>query len=166
MDVRAEINYPDASTDQVFALCVDREFRAEVCRATRALDNDVSIEPHGDGTTTVTVRRTMPADLPDFVKKLVGETIDVVQTETWGPPDEAGQRTAELEVSIAGQPAKLTGTVSLIVVGDGVAEVIKGDLRVSIPFLGKKIEPEIAKGVLAAARAEERCGRTRLASPT
>ena len=33
----------------------------------------------------------------------------------------------------------------------------------SIPFFGKKIEPEIAKGIKAAIRAEEKTGQTWLA---
>ena len=46
----------------------------------------------------------MPAEVPDFMKKIVGETVDVVQTEDWGAPDADGQRTADVVVQIKGQP--------------------------------------------------------------
>ena len=48
-------------------------------------------------------------------------------------------------------------------IGDGCQELVEGELTVSIPFFGKKIEPEIAKGIKAAIRAEEKTGQTWLA---
>ena len=39
---------------------------------------------------------------------------------------------------------------------------IEGDLKVSIPFFGKKIEPEIAKGIYAAVDKEQKTAATRL----
>ena len=106
------------------------------------------------------VDRTVPADVPDMMKKFVGETIGVKQTEDWGAPAADGSRTADLLLEIKGQPAKLTGTITLQPNGDGCHELVEGDLAVSIPFFGKKIEPEIAKGIKAAIRAEEKTGQS------
>lgn len=155
MDLRAEINYPTATVEQVYALATDAEFRGAVCEATNALDYDVEVAEHDDGTAAVTVCRTMPADVPDLVKKFVGQTVDVVQTEQWGAPDDTGNRRADLLVQIKGQPAKMTGTVTTETVGAGARTSIRGDLKVSMPFVGKKIEPEIAKGILAAIEKEQ-----------
>ncbi len=165
MDVRAEINYPTATVEQVYALSTDPKFRGAVCEATRALDYDVDVDEHADGTATVTVRRTMPAEVPDFVKRFVGETLDVVQTEEWGAPDNVGQRTANLMVQVTGQPVKMTGTVTIGAVGQGARTSIRGDLRVSMPFVGKKIEPEIANGILAAAAKEQQTADEWLGEP-
>ncbi|MEP6665729.1 MAG: DUF2505 domain-containing protein [Nocardioidaceae bacterium] len=158
MKISAEISYPSASPDQAYALTVDPEFRAAVCEATHALDYDVSVDEHDDKTATVVVTRTMPADLPDFVRKLVGETVDVVQTEEWGAPDEAGQRTADVIVQIHGQPAKMVGTMAIHSIGAGSLINIQGDLKVAIPLLGRKIEPEIANGIYAAVEREQETG--------
>ncbi len=100
----------------------------------------------------------MPADVPDFMKKMIGETVDVVQTEDWGAPDADGQRTADVVVQIKGQPAVMNGTAAIVASGGEVVMQIEGDLKVSIPFFGKKVEPEIAKGIYAAVRqgAEDR----------
>lgn len=165
MDVRAEINYPTATVEQVYALSTDPKFRGAVCEATRALDYDVDVDEHADGTATVTVRRTMPAEVPDFVKRFVGETLDVVQTEEWGAPDNVGQRTANLMVQVTGQPVKMTGRVTIGAVGQGARTSIRGDLRVSMPFVGKKIEPEIANGILAAAAKEQQTADEWLGEP-
>jgi hypothetical protein len=35
---------------------------------------------------------------------------------------------------------------------------IEGDLKVAIPIFGKKVEPEIAKGIYAAIKQEQRTG--------
>lgn len=155
MDVRAAINYPTASPDEVFALAVDPKFRGAVCAATHAMDYDVDVDHRDDDTATVTIRRTMPAEVPDFVKRFVGETVDVLQTEKWAAADATGRRKADLTVQIKGQPAKMTGTATSEVVGDGARTVIRGDLKVSIPFVGKQIEAEIAKSLLAAISKEQ-----------
>lgn len=156
MDMRAVINYPTATVEQVYALVTDPQFRRAVCEATHALAYDVAVDKRPHGTASVTVRRTMPAEVPDFVKKFVGETVDVVQTEQWGLPDDRGDRRANLVVLIKGQPAKLTGTLHTQPVGNGARTLIQGNLTVSMPFVGKKIEPEIAKGILAAVATEQR----------
>lgn len=165
MDVRAEINYRNATPEQVFALAIDPKFRGEVCEATHALDYDVEVDQHDDDTATITVRRTVPAEVPDFVKRFVGETVDVVQTESWAAPDTEGQRTADLSVQIKGQPAKMIGKISTDAAGDGARTSIRGDLKVSMPFVGKKIEPEIAKGILAAIDKEQEVADKWLGEP-
>ena len=129
-------------------------------RGDPAIDYNVEIEEHDDGGAHIVVDRTVPADVPDMMKKFVGETIGVKQTEDWGPPAADGSRTADLLLEIKGQPAKLAGTITLAPVGEGCQEVVDGELTVSIPFFGKKIEPEIAKGIKAAIRAEEKTGQT------
>ena len=89
---------------QVYELATDTEFRGEVCEATHALDYDVSVDELGDDTAKVVVSRTMPGDVPDFIKKMIGEKVDVVQTEEWGAPDGNGQRAADIVLQIKGQP--------------------------------------------------------------
>lgn len=162
MKVTAEMSYPSTTPDAVFAMLVDADFRGEVCDATHALDYDVDIQVHHNGAASVRVHRVMPAEVPDFVRRLVGDRIDVVQTEEWRPAQADGRRTADLLVQISGQPARMTGAVTLERDGSGVRESIEGDLKVSIPLVGRKIEPEIAKGILYALRKEEERGRARL----
>lgn len=163
MRIEADITYADATADEAFGLTLDPEFRAAVCEATAAIDYDVEVEEHDDGSARVQVHRVMPAQVPDIVRKLVGETIDVVQTEQWSTADASGRRTADLLVEITGKPAKLTGTMTLQADGSGTTQHIEGDLKVSIPVLGRKIEPEIAKGILLAIKVEQKTGRQWLA---
>ena len=165
MDVRAEIHYPTATVERVFTLVTDPAFRSAVCEATGALSHDVDVDARADATVSVTVRRTMSADVPEFAKKFVGQSVDVVQTEHWGPPDGNGQRTAQLVVQIAGKPAKMTGSVATHTVGAGAKTTLRGDLKVSIPFVGKQLEPEIAKAILAAVDKEQQTADKWLGEP-
>ncbi|MBA2698575.1 MAG: DUF2505 domain-containing protein [Nocardioidaceae bacterium] len=164
MDLRAEINYPTHDPADAFALVVDPVFRAEVCEAVHALDYDVSVDERGDGTALVTIDRVMPADVPDVIKKMVGETVTIVQTEDWGAPNESGERTAELLIKIVGQPVTMKGTIELRNAAGFVVSSIHGDVKVAVPFFGKKVEPEIAKAILAAVASEQEAATARLGS--
>jgi hypothetical protein len=163
MELTAEINYPTATPDEAFALVIDPKFRAEVCEATMALRYDVGIDETDDGGASVRIDRTVPAEVPDFVKKLVGETIDVRQTEEWSAPDAEGRRTADVRIEVVGQPARMTGTIVLEPTPEGCRETVNGQVKVSIPFLGGKIEPEISKSIVTAIKVEQKVGRAWLA---
>ncbi|MGH3446275.1 MAG: DUF2505 domain-containing protein, partial [Nocardioidaceae bacterium] len=134
MDLHAEITYPGTSAQETFALAVDPAFRARVCEETNAIDHDVSVDQYDDGTASVTISRTLDADVPDFAKKLVGDHISIVQREEWGAATAQGDRTADLVVEVTGQPAKMTGTISLEADGDDAREHITGEVTVSVPF--------------------------------
>ena len=159
MQVRAEITYPAGSPDEVFSLAVDKDFRAAVCEATHALDHRVEIDRRPDGRIQVVVERTLPAEVPDVIRPFVGKTITVVQTEVWAAPGVDGVRTADLLIQIKGQPAEMKGSQILERDGSGTRQQITGNLKVSVPFFGGKIEAEVAKAILAAAAKEQETGR-------
>ena len=146
-----------AEPDAVFAMLCDQEWRERVCELAHAKSYDVHIDRDGDSA-TITVERVMPADVPDAIRKFLGETIKVTQTERWGSAHSDGTRHADIEVHIAGQPASMQGRSVLR--GDSASTLtVEGDVRVKIPLLGRKIEPEVAKAITAALRIEERSAR-------
>ena len=151
----------DAGVDAVYGILVDQAFRTDSCANQGATDYEVTVEPKGDGA-TVTIVRTQAADLPDFVKKLTGSNVKVKQTEVWSGPDASGNRTADVKVSIIGQPAEMVGKAKLYAVGEGSEFTVDGDVTVKIPFLGKKIEPEVAKAIKASLREEVDYGKSKL----
>jgi hypothetical protein len=123
---------------------------------------DVSVDTAGEGA-RIAVVRLLPARVPDVVKSLVGETIETVQTEQWGRPGSDGSRRADFHVQIKGQPATVTGEVRLEPQGAGTRQSVVGDVRVKIPFIGKRVEPEIAKAIRAGIGVEHRLGVAYLA---
>jgi hypothetical protein len=160
MKLNAEINHPDATVDAVMEMMLDPAFRQEVCEATHALDHSVEVEEYEDGGALVVVDRLMPSDVPDFIKKMIGETISIRQTEEWAEPGDDSRRTADVKITIKGQPARMDGTMVLGpgAQGAGARLVIEGDVAVRVPFIGKKIEAELAKGILAVVDEEQEVG--------
>jgi len=152
--------YP-ASPDQVFALVSDPQFREESCVRQGATDHAVSVTTEGD-TTIVEITRTMPSDMPDFIKKLTGDSVTVVQVEKWGPADASGNRTADVSVDVQGQPARMIGTSTIAAQGDTTIMTLEGDVKVSLPLIGRRIEPEVAKAISASLRDEVEYGTTKL----
>ncbi len=162
MKINETFTYGDADVEAVFGLISSQDFRTEAAEDAGASDIDVDVSESG-GTTTVTIVRTQPADMPDFVKKLTGDTVKVKQTEKWGEPDGDGRRTADVKVSIIGQPAEMLGTAELSNDGSGGTTFdVNGDVTVKIPFIGKKIEPEVAKAIRGSLKGEVELGKTKL----
>lgn len=161
MKITEAFSYDGADVASVYGLISDQAFRTESCANQGATDYEVSVEPNGDGA-TVTLLRTQEAEMPDFVKKLTGNTVKVKQTEVWSGPDADGNRTADVKVSIIGQPAEMVGTAALRGSTGGTEFTLNGDVKVSIPFIGKKIEPEVARAIIASLREEVSYGMEKL----
>ena len=161
MKLNESFSYDGSDVESVYALITDQAFRTESCANQGATDYTVTVEENGDGA-TVTVIRTQAADLPEFVKKLTGSTVKVKQTEVWSGPHGDGSRTADVKVSIIGQPAEMIGKATLVSSDVGSEFDVLGDVKVSIPFIGRKIEPEIAKAITASLREEVEFGMERL----
>jgi Protein of unknown function (DUF2505) len=163
MELRETQDY-DADPGTVFAMLCDEAWREEVCRATHAIEHSVDIEESDDGLVHVRTTRLLPASVPEPFKSMVGEHIEIEQAEAWSPADGDGVRRADLEVRITRQPASMTGTMTLEPHGSGTRQTVTGDIRVRIPLLGRRIEPEIAKAIRAALDKEGECGRAYLGS--
>lgn len=142
-------SYAGASVEQVFGLISDQGFRSRACAAQGDLEHDVKV--NGDN---VTITRKITSDMPDYIRKLTGNTVSVKQQESWGAADSNGTRKADIKVTILGQPAQMVGTAVLSDDNGSAAFVVEGDVTVKIPFIGKKIEPEIAKAIKATLRSE------------
>ena len=161
MQLREVLEY-DAPLDRVFEMLCDRAWREKVCAEQRAESWDVTIDVVDDQA-WVSVVRVLPAQVPDVVKSMVGRTIETVQTENWGPTSPDGSRRAEFHVQVKGQPATVAGEVRLEPIGGRSRQTVVGDVRVKIPFIGRRIEPEIAKAIRAGITVEQRLGAAYLA---
>ena len=160
MKVKESFTYPNTDVETVYALITDPAFREDAVAAVGGQDIEVTVEPTGDGH-TVTVIQTQPAAVPDFIKKFVGDSVMAKQTERWGGPNPDGSRSAEVKFTVIGQPADMLAQVVLSGEGD-VSFVVDGELKVNVPFIGRKIEPEIAKIISASLRSDVEQGIKRL----
>ena len=125
----------DAPPAEVQAMLTDPAFREKVCVAVKSVDYSVDVEG-----STVTVHHTQRVrKVPAFAAKLVGETIQIHQVEQWSTGE------AKLELTIPGKPGHLLGTILLTPNGAGTTYRVDGELKVSIPLVGGKLEGLIEK---------------------
>ncbi|HWI43701.1 MAG TPA: DUF2505 domain-containing protein [Nocardioides sp.] len=148
----------EASAAEVAAMLSDKAFREEVCRAMQATSYDVTVEG-GVESKRVVIDMEQPTDqVPSFARKLVGETTNVVQTETWRSPSEA-----EVVVTIPGKPGEMRGTARLVERDGVTTEHVDMEIKVKIPLVAGKIEELLAKLLKSALKAEHRTGQAYLA---
>ena len=155
MKIARTIDYA-ATPDEVFAVLADPAFQEAKCAATAALSYTASVEAKGDQT-VITTERVLPSDgLPDFAKSLVGQTLKVLERQTWGPAGGDGSRSGTVEMTVSGAPLALKGTLALGPGGPGSVEKLDADLKASIPLIGGKIEKAAAPPIEDAIRIESK----------
>lgn len=148
----------DASPEEVFAMLGEAVFRERVCEAQHATECTATVDGVDD-TMSVMVDQQRPSEgIPSFAKKFVGDTIHIRQREEWSSATDA-----RLDVAIPGKPGHLKGTITLRPDGDGTVETVAGELKVSIPLVGGKIEVLIGELLEHALQAEHRIGTAWLA---
>ncbi|MEO6500737.1 MAG: DUF2505 domain-containing protein [Jatrophihabitantaceae bacterium] len=158
MRLRVETSTP-ATVEQIFASRLEQSVREQACRESGALSYDVQIEQAADGGARVQVQRVMAPQVPDYIRRFVGESISISQVEQWSAPGPNGVRTAVVEVTVRGQPASMKGSMTLAPAAEGSTELVAGEVKVAIPLLGRQIEPEIVRVIEAALRIEQRVGQ-------
>ncbi len=149
MKIATTMDYA-ATPDEVMAILCDQAFQEAKCVATGALSHTAEVATSGPET-TITTRRELPAaGLPDFAKNMVGETLKVTEKQTWGAPSADGSRTGTIEMSVAGVPVSLTGTLALAPGGSGSVEHLDAELKAKVPLIGGKIEKAAAPSIESA----------------
>jgi len=148
----------DAAPADVHAMLADPKFREQVAEASGAFQREVRIEPHGAGMTVVVDQKQHDRNIPSFAKKIVGDTIHIVQREQW-----SDDSYATLDVTIPGKPGHMLGTIELADDGDGTVERVQAEIKVHIPLVAGKLEQLIASLLEAALETEQRVGEKWLA---
>lgn len=140
MHLSYQHSYP-ASPDDVVALMANPDFITDVAEHAGATSHSVRIEGR-----TTHMEMGLPA--PSEVRKFVGSTINVTEKLTWGDPDADGVRRGTIEFAVAGMPVNVTANAVLKPTGVATsAATYEGDLNVKIPFVGKKVEAQVAPSI-------------------
>jgi hypothetical protein len=162
MDLRTELRF-DSDPVTVFAMFTDEAYLAHKAEATGAVRHETEVRRDGDRV-TVRLLRVMPPDVPDFLRRFVGETIDLDQTDVWEPASSDGSRTGSIRIEMGGAPVNLTGGMTLVGTTAGTAATVDARVKASIPLVGGRIEKAVHDAVVHAARIEEEVGRAWLAA--
>ena len=131
MRISHEVRY-DASVEDVYTMLTDPAFRERASRAQGATSVDVKV----DGGEVRITMVTPNTDIPAFARKIAGESVTVVQAESWS--DDAYE--CDFSVSPQGLPARITGTRTLVEDGTGTLDVFEGEAHAKVPLVGGKLE--------------------------
>jgi len=158
MKVSETIVYP-FSAEAVNRMQTDKACREQGARESGALDFSVNVTSEG-AHQIVEIDRTMSSErIPEFVRKIIGKTVNIRQTERWDTTvDAQGVRRGHIDIKIKGQPAHMQATMTVRSDGTTTTQVLEGELKVPVPIVGKKIEPEIARAVLGGLHVDQRVG--------
>ncbi|MFI9813085.1 DUF2505 domain-containing protein [Saccharothrix variisporea] len=98
-----------------------------------------------DGTTSYQLKQGVPADkLPSMARSVLGGDLIIDRAESW---TEAGY-TGTVEVTLNGVPGRLDGTFTVADAAGGGSELtLVGQVKVSIPLMGGKLESLIVEQV-------------------
>jgi hypothetical protein len=106
----------------------------------RVVSANISVDHDGDGM-RVRIEQVQRTDgIPSFAKKFAGETTEAIQVEEWADP-----RSATMTVTTPGKPTRITGTLSLDGDGARTVETFEGEVKVSVPLIGGKLEGLMAE---------------------
>ncbi len=150
MDISSQLDFA-APPEQVFSMLTDQRYLEEVCRASESLTYQAFV----DGTTTHT-SRTLAA--PESAARFTGPNLTVNDETSWGGAATDGSRTANVTLTVLGQPVIMKGRMRLAPGGSGSVVNLTGELKVAIPLLGRKLEQSAAPAVLAGFRTQQRVG--------
>ncbi|HVA60118.1 MAG TPA: DUF2505 domain-containing protein [Mycobacteriales bacterium] len=137
----AAAHHYETDPQRVFSALTDEAFLRAKFGELGARDVDVlecGPSPSGSGFRVVT-RRTVSVDVPGFAKRLLSPSNAVTQTDVWGQAGD-GVRTGHWSVEVAGVPSTMGGTMSLEASGAGSDYRLDGEVKVSVPLLGGKLE--------------------------
>ncbi|GAA1577266.1 hypothetical protein GCM10009804_37330 [Kribbella hippodromi] len=158
MELKLSASY-DATPEEVFAIVTDPAFREQACEKTKALSYDVRVSTSGGDTIVAVTRKMEAVDIPDMAKKFVGDTLTVVQTETWHAAAADGSRTADVTGEISNTPVTLKGSARITPAGAQTVQSIDLDVKVNVPLIGKKLEPTVVEAIESGLRKEHDLGR-------
>lgn len=145
-----------------YALLTDPAYVEAVGQATGGQDVVVSVTPTDDGGAVVTSRRVLPADLPSYARAVVGDSLKLTETRTFGPAAADGTRTGTAQVSFDGAPVSISGPLALVSAAGGSELVLDAKVSASIPFVGGKIEKFAAEQIERFMRKEGEIAAERL----
>jgi uncharacterized protein DUF2505 len=129
----------------VFTALVDETYLRDRLAALGGTDARLVSFSKDDGRTSYQLKQGVSAEhLPSVAKGLLGGDLVIHRTEVW---TEAGT-TGTVEVTLNGVPGRLDGTIVLSEHQGGSRSTLTGQVKVSIPLMGGKLEAMIAEQVV------------------
>ena len=151
-----QVQHYAAAPDEVFAMLSDPAFVEAKCLASGSIEASAETTDE-DVATTIVSRRVLPAKLPGFAKKFVGETVTLIETQKWSQPVDAS-RSGTFMVDFGNNPISFNGDVTLQPDGEGTRVEYVGAIKCTVPFVGGKIEGVALEWITKYLDKEQRVG--------
>lgn len=134
--ITARQTFP-ATPDRVRAMLLDPAYAQMRAERTGALSVTATEGAEGDHG-VLRIERVIPAEVPDFARSFVGETLTVKETHDWAPL--AGASCEGTITVTFSAPVGVKGTMRLAGEGEQTVVELEGSISASIPFMGGKVE--------------------------
>lgn len=132
-DVSYEYNLPAL---ELYERIVQTDFLQNKFEALGSKDVSVKAE-NKDGVLTLNITRSVPANVPGFAKKILGEFNHSEEVHTWKVAD--GVASGHYEIDIKGTPINISGDMTIKPKGNGSVHNISTKIEAKIPLIGGKI---------------------------
>lgn len=142
----------DAPLAEVSRMLADPAFREQVCAAQKVVRCAAEVTGGSPRVVRLSYAHST-VHAPSFAKKLVGDAIDIVQTETWVRDDHA-----TLDIELPGKPAEAKGNIRLEESDGRTVQTVDLSVRVGVPLVGGKIEQAVADLLAKAWKHEQKVG--------
>jgi len=131
------------SAEKVFGAMVDETYLRDRLAAIGGNDAELVTYSTSGDRTSYQLKQGVPAEhLPSIAKSLLGGDLVIQRVENWA----AGAGT--VEVALVGVPGRLDGSFTITGNGAGSKTTLVGEVKVSIPLMGGKLEKLIAEQVV------------------
>jgi len=137
----------DKPAATILRMYSDRSFFERKYKGSGAWDVEVLEHEKNDRKFRIKCRFNMKSDapVPEFARKFIGESISVVQQDSW----DLQAMTGRLETEIKGMPVKISADMVLRDEGSGASNQLKWTVSCGIPLIGGKLEKVVAEDLQA-----------------
>ncbi|MGH8518991.1 MAG: DUF2505 domain-containing protein [Panacagrimonas sp.] len=141
---RHSFDQPAATVMRMYA---DKAFFDRKYKDVGAIECELLDHQKTDARFSVKYRLVMKSDapLPEVAKKILGDTVKMVQQDAW----DLAKRTGRIDIEIKSAPLKISAEMKLVDEGGKGVNVQSWTITCGIPLIGGKIEAAIAEDIKA-----------------
>lgn len=114
-----------------------------------------AVTPTKGGAEVALTQKVAAEHLPSIVSRIVSGDLSISRTESWGPLN-GSSATGRTTAHVASTPAVVGSTAELSGADGGCTVRTRGEVKVSVPLIGGKLEQAVADAVLRLLNAEQK----------
>lgn len=135
----------DQPASTVMKMYADKAFFDRKYKEVGAIEAEMLEHEQSETKFRIKYRLVMKSDapLPEVAKKIMGDTINMVQQDSW----DLVKRTGKIEIEMKGKPLKLSADMALADAGGKGVNTQSWNITCSVPLVGGKIESAVAEDI-------------------